>query len=45
MPTIEIKEASKEILNKMRKDTPGADRTKESYATVVDRILTTKKVE
>jgi hypothetical protein len=45
MSTIEIRDSDKEVLNKMRRETPGAERTKESYATVVHRILETKKVE
>jgi hypothetical protein len=44
MATIEIRDSDKERLNKLRKETPGADRTKESYATVVNRILETGQV-
>ena len=39
MPTIEVGKSNKERLDRMRRDTPGKDRVKESFAMVVKRLL------
>lgn len=39
MPTIEVYEADKARLKAMRRETPGRDRTHESIASVVKRLL------
>lgn len=45
MPTVEVKEAEKNWLMTLRKDTPDKDRRKESVASVMERIHANYKGE